>query len=553
MKNTCYTNVCKLFLSGLMFFILAEASAQQNVGIGIVTPDNSAILDLTATNKGLLIPRMTTAQRIAIPAPATGLLVYDTDFNQFWYFDGTIWVQAIGPMGPAGPPGAQGITGPTGSQGLQGIQGITGPTGNQGPQGFQGATGPTGPQGTQGLQGIAGITGDTGPQGTTGPAGIAGITGATGADGSLNAWALLGNAGTLDGTNFLGTTDNIPMNFRVNNQKAGRISSTGQVFLGYQAGNSNTSSYSIGLGYQSLFSNTSGNNNIGIGWVAAYDNTTGYQNVAIGAEALTNNTSGYNNIGIGERALFNNTTGNNNVAIGYWACQGVGGGVQNTGIGRYALYQNQGNNNTGCGYAAGAGISSPNYSYCTFLGYDADAGSSGTYTNGTSLGYDALFGSSNYIRIGNSSVTNISGQVPWSSPSDGRIKENIAEDVVGLDFIMKLRPVTYHYNKDKQDSLIGAKDLSDYPEKYDIEKIKFSGFIAQEVEQAANRVGYDFSGIIKPKNAHCLYGLSYAEFVVPMVKAMQEQQARIEKLTNQNADMQLQINNLMKSMQELKK
>lgn len=38
-----------------------------------------------------------------------------------------------------------------------------------------------------------------------------------------NNWALLGNAGTVDGTNFIGTTDNIPFNIRINNQKAGRI------------------------------------------------------------------------------------------------------------------------------------------------------------------------------------------------------------------------------------------------------------------------------------------------------------------------------------------
>ncbi len=52
------------------------------------------------------------------------------------------------------------------------------------------------------------------------------------------AWGLLGNASTVDGTNFIGTTDNIPVNIRVNNQKAGRISSAGMSVIGYQAGNS---------------------------------------------------------------------------------------------------------------------------------------------------------------------------------------------------------------------------------------------------------------------------------------------------------------------------
>lgn len=62
----------------------------QSVGIGTV-PNNSAALDVSSTNKGLLIPRMSTAQRSAIASPATGLLVYDTGTQSFWYYTGTNW------------------------------------------------------------------------------------------------------------------------------------------------------------------------------------------------------------------------------------------------------------------------------------------------------------------------------------------------------------------------------------------------------------------------------------------------------------------------------
>ncbi|MBL7943892.1 MAG: hypothetical protein JNM00_14055, partial [Flavobacteriales bacterium] len=65
--------------------------AQNNVGINTTTPDASALLDLNATDKGLLVPRMASAQRIAISLPATGLLVYDTDLNEFYFYDGTQW------------------------------------------------------------------------------------------------------------------------------------------------------------------------------------------------------------------------------------------------------------------------------------------------------------------------------------------------------------------------------------------------------------------------------------------------------------------------------
>ncbi|HXD91719.1 MAG TPA: hypothetical protein VNX01_00825, partial [Bacteroidia bacterium] len=63
-----------------------------------------------------------------------------------------------------------------------------------------------------------------------------------------------------------------------------------------------------------------------------------------------------------------------------------------------------------------------------------------------------------------------------------------------------------------------------------IEKISMSGFIAQEVEQAAKAVNYDFSGIDYPQTTNGLYGLRYTDFVVPLVKAIQEQQNQIEDL-----------------------
>jgi len=54
------------------------------------------------------------------------------------------------------------------------------------------------------------------------------------------------------------------------------------------------------------------------------------------------------------------------------------------------------------------------------------------------------------------------------------------------------------------------------------EKFRYSGFIAQEVEKAAQEIGYDFSGLDKPQKEGNLYGLRYGDFVVPLVKAVQE-------------------------------
>jgi hypothetical protein len=81
-------------------------------------------LDVKSTDKGILIPRMTAAQRGAIASPATGLMVYQTDATAgFYYYDGTAWVQAIGPQGPAGDTGAAGATGPAGATGATGPAG----------------------------------------------------------------------------------------------------------------------------------------------------------------------------------------------------------------------------------------------------------------------------------------------------------------------------------------------------------------------------------------------------------------------------------------------
>ncbi|GIV22885.1 MAG: DUF2341 domain-containing protein [Bacteroidia bacterium] len=64
----------------------------QSIGIGTPTPDPSARLHIEDTQRGLLIPRLTTTQRNAIPNPATGLLIYNTDCNRFQYWTGSTWV-----------------------------------------------------------------------------------------------------------------------------------------------------------------------------------------------------------------------------------------------------------------------------------------------------------------------------------------------------------------------------------------------------------------------------------------------------------------------------
>jgi hypothetical protein len=85
----------KKTFSIILIFCIANNLISQSVGIGTNLPDSSAILDISSTKKGLLIPRMSTAERNAIPSPSVGLIVYDINTQKNWIFTGVIWVEAI--------------------------------------------------------------------------------------------------------------------------------------------------------------------------------------------------------------------------------------------------------------------------------------------------------------------------------------------------------------------------------------------------------------------------------------------------------------------------
>lgn len=191
----------KRLLGFLMFMFSVSVFAQQpNMGVGTLNPDPSALLELQSNNMGFLITRMTTPEKLAISNPATGLLVYDFDTQSFWYFDGTQWVEAIGPQGPQGPTGPMG---PQGVAGTIGVDGATGPTGPQGPAGQNGAVGmdgATGPTGPPGQDGTIGLDGATGPQGPTGPTGLIGPQGVTGATGAIGPTGPAGQTGATGPT-----------------------------------------------------------------------------------------------------------------------------------------------------------------------------------------------------------------------------------------------------------------------------------------------------------------------------------------------------------------
>ena len=158
--------------------------------------------------------------------------------------------------------------------------------------------------------------------------------------------------------------------------------------------------------------------------------TTGYYNTASGAYALRGNTTGTYNTAGGFQALFSNTEG-----------------VYNTASGVSALYSNTtGEKNTAVGQDAGLSNTIGNGN--TFIGFGADA-NAGSYSNGTALGYQARLTASNSIVLGNSSISRIYANVTTiTGISDRRHKKDIRtlDSDLGLDFIEKLKPVSYRFN-----------------------------------------------------------------------------------------------------------
>jgi len=151
------------------------------------------------------------------------------------------------------------------------------------------------------------------------------------------------------------------------------------------------------------------------------------------------------------------------------------------------------------------------------------------------LGYGTNITASNQIRLGTTAATSIGGFANWSNVSDARFKTNVNENVAGLDFINELRPVTYNLD---MNAIADFLNTPDSIRLFEAEALKANvlqtGFIAQEVEAAAKKIGYNFSGVDAPKNSEDHYGLRYAEFTVPLVKAVQELSKENELLKAEN-------------------
>jgi hypothetical protein len=175
------------------------------------------------------------------------------------------------------------------------------------------------------------------------------------AEGGTSGWQLTGNTGTNPSTHFIGTTDIAPIQFKVNNVKAGFVdTSTFNTGLGFRVFDSiTTGNFNTGYGYKSMTSVTIGTANTGIGGSSLRNNKTGNSNTAIGARAMQLNSIGNFNTAIGMQALYNNDTGHYNTAVGQFAMINNRFGTFNVAVGNSALNFNyEGESNTAVGSTA---------------------------------------------------------------------------------------------------------------------------------------------------------------------------------------------------------
>lgn len=313
--------------------------------------------------------------------------------------------------------------------------------------------------------------------------------------------------------------------YMINNRKILWEKGTANIFVGKNAGNSNS------IGFSNAF----------LGYNSGAFNSVGSQNTFLGAESGTTNIDGMMNSFVGRRAGFQNTNGNENTFIGAFSGQsntegqhnsffGVTTGnsntlgQENTFIGAHAGYfNNLGSYNSFIGNFSALGNLSGNYN--TIIGFEANV-ASGNLSNAGAFGSGAIVNASNSVIIGNTAVTSIGGQVGWGTFSDRRLKTGIKKNTLGLAFIQKLQPVDYSYATKGQENLI------------------YSGLIAQDVEEILKTLNCGFSGLVKPQNDVDFYSIRYAEFVIPLINAVKEQQEQIEKLESKNDILEMKMKEL---------
>ena len=322
--------------------------------------------------------------------------------------------------------------------------------------------------------------------------------------------------------------------------------------MGNQSGDYDftTANASVIIGYNAAAASVNSQNLIAIGTYAADTDTNIRESVIIGSgagrssgndsvhigQAAGASCTGVSNVSVGREALDNSSAATESVAVGYQSLSALTGSVES---------------NTGLGFQSGLALTSGQQ--CTFLGAEATT-SAATLNNQTAIGFGATTDAANQVRVGNTSVSDIDGQVALTATSDARVKTNVQDLNLGLEFINALRPVSFsrvhpadwpeeirdeRYKKgrtvvdeDGNEAIVSTANFdveTQQPIKEEFDSTTRSdGLIAQEVKAACETLGVEFNGI--KENSSGKMGIQYSLLVAPLIKAVQELTARIEQL-----------------------
>ena len=340
------------------------------------------------------------------------------------------------------------------------------------------------------------------------------------------------------GTNALGGNQTGSNNVAIGHESLMAYDGGDNVAIGYRAGKAADQTRNTYIGYDAGTAQNGSADNMAIGYMALSRQTTGANgNIAIGnytGRAVVSSASTSQLVAIGHNVANHGSAalaGYQNVFIGYniASASGLAGAFRNTALGAHALTDlTTGDNNTCIGNMAGNSIETATNNLC--LGYQAgESGSpSGTLTSG-----------SNTIVLGDDNIGALYCTQSSINTSDRRDKADITNFTAGLDFIKKMQPVTYKWDRRSWylprdvDGNITDDDITkvtrDGSKK---ENITHVGFIAQDVETLEKEIGFASDNtnrlLTDLTGDGNRYGMKYERLVTVLVNAVKDLSTKLD-------------------------
>ena len=332
------------------------------------------------------------------------------------------------------------------------------------------------------------------------------------------------------------------------------IKENGNIFIanGQDSINQNNSYNNISIGRSTLEDITTGSSNIAFGDHTGKEITSGMNNILVGAQSGQKLTEGQNNVAVGSVAL--------NQGVSPYGCVAIGISALNKCVNTFPSGLN-----TCIGHASGGDISTGQRNICIgaysagnddnnsikegsnniVIGVDTRASSSNA-TNQIIIGNSTTGTGDNEVAFGNTSIIAIKAQVTSiTGYSDERIKKDIQDSELGLEFIKNLRPVKYKKVNpaDYPEPLLEERYKNDSSQRPEDDENVYDGLIAQEVKQTLDNLGLQWSGHSIDENTG-KQGLQYGGLVIPLINAVKE-------LNRENDELKTQLSNIFSRLDNL--